>query len=338
MRRAAASLLLAFLLLWACGGDDDAPAGDAGADGGPGRTDAGMPDANVEIPFRIPESEAAAGREACMFERGAMPWETIGEEHPIGEDIPIDHVIMVMQENRSFDHYFGAMEGIDGFPDGYSNPDTDGTPIEVYHESQYCIVDVAHSWNASHIQYGGGANDGFVTTNNPNGGRGMGYFTDADLPYSPSAILAVASRAELADVAVGARDLAVSGKAAYGAGRRVSSALFGGLVARAFSLGVGDTQCGLKAFRAPVARDLFEASVVEGFAFDVELLVLARHWGLRVAQVPVTMRPVRGSSVRLLPHALRMARELAEIRRRERAGLPDRPVSGDGRAVDRARC
>jgi phospholipase C len=43
--------------------------------------------------------------------------------------------------------------------------------------------DVAHSWNASHLQYNGGLNDGFVTTNDPGGERAMSYMEESDLPF-----------------------------------------------------------------------------------------------------------------------------------------------------------
>src|SRR5690606_10081023 len=173
------SLLACALVLAAC--DDPSGAPDAGADAGPsprrdGGVDSGPPPYPDAGPItRVPESEAAAGRAACAFGRGAMPWETIGEEYPIGDEIPIDHVFVLMQENRSFDHYFGMMPGVEGIQGGASNPAADGTPVAAFHTDDYCIEDVAHGWRASHVQYNGGAVDGFVTTNDPGGGRAMGY-------------------------------------------------------------------------------------------------------------------------------------------------------------------
>jgi hypothetical protein len=159
---------------------------DAGADAPrPGR-DSG-PDTRVPydagMVVRVPESEAAAGRTGCAFDRGAMPWETIGEEFPLGEDIPIRHFILVMQENRSFDHYFGTMEGVDGIAPGMSNPDASGTPVEPFSTTDYCVDDPHHGWAASHGQWAGGTNEGFVTNNGANGARAMGYLTEADLPF-----------------------------------------------------------------------------------------------------------------------------------------------------------
>src|ERR1700722_776727 len=55
------------------------------------------------------ESQLAPERAACAFEAGAWPAQTIGVEYPVGSDIPINHVIVIMQENRSFDHYLGRL-------------------------------------------------------------------------------------------------------------------------------------------------------------------------------------------------------------------------------------
>ncbi len=153
-------------------------------DAGMPRLDAGPPGYDAGPITRIPETEAAAGRTSCAFGAGAMPWQTIGQEQPIGGDIPIDHFIILMQENRSFDHYFGTMEGVDGFPDPLpTNPDTGGTQVPVFHTADYCVRDLGHAWNASHREWNGGANDGFLVTNEPEGTRSLGYLDETDLPF-----------------------------------------------------------------------------------------------------------------------------------------------------------
>ncbi|MBX7194691.1 MAG: alkaline phosphatase family protein [Sandaracinaceae bacterium] len=154
----------------------------------PPPSDAGPPDAfrrsyDVGSFARMPEATLAPEREACGFERGAYPWETLGEELPIGADIPIRHWFVLMQENRSFDSYFGTMDGVDGLPDGTSNPDADGTPVASFHQSDYCTEDTHHSWSSGHAQYHDGANDGFVRDNNPDGARAMGFYDGSDLPF-----------------------------------------------------------------------------------------------------------------------------------------------------------
>jgi len=186
--------LCALTLFAACAGSAPTDAGstDAATDAAP---DAGLTDATVDapvdsgprplptIPGRITDTEASAGRSGCRFERDAMPWETVGESAPLGDDIPIDHIFLLMLENRSFDHYFGSMDGVDGFPADASNPDATGAPVTPFHMDELCSEDVAHSWSASHRQYNGGAMDGFVTTNDPGGERAMGYYDERDLPF-----------------------------------------------------------------------------------------------------------------------------------------------------------
>lgn len=75
-------------------------------------------------------------------------------------------------------------------------------------------------------------------------------------------------------------------------------------------LDLRDTQCGFKAFRAPVAQLLFHLGVVDGFAFDVEILALARRMGYRVAEIPVHWHAVAGSRVDVVRDPARMLRDV----------------------------
>jgi dolichyl-phosphate beta-glucosyltransferase len=62
----------------------------------------------------------------------------------------------------------------------------------------------------------------------------------------------------------------------------------GNRVIRLFAVpGIGDTQCGFKLFRGDVARELFAAARIDRFAYDVEVLYLARRRGYAIAEVPV---------------------------------------------------
>ena len=133
------------------------------------------------------EADLAQSRLGCTFGKGDPATRTIGKEYPLGDQIPIDHFVLTMMENRSFDHYFGAGKAagldVDGIPAGATNPDANGNPIAAFHTDAGCINDVAHGWTASHKQYHEGKNDGFVVTNNPAGERAMGYFDSSDLLY-----------------------------------------------------------------------------------------------------------------------------------------------------------
>ncbi len=97
--------------------------------------------------------------------------------------MPIEHIVVLMQENRSFDSYFGKLSGVDGLPPDASNPDADGTPVSSFHQPPYCTADTNHSWAGGHGEYDDGKNDGFVIENNPGGARAMGYYDETDLPF-----------------------------------------------------------------------------------------------------------------------------------------------------------
>jgi dolichyl-phosphate beta-glucosyltransferase len=70
--------------------------------------------------------------------------------------------------------------------------------------------------------------------------------------------------------------------------------------------GLEDTQCGFKLFRGPVARSLFDRATINRFAFDVEILALARQEGLSIQEVPVTWCNSPGSKVNPVTDSTRM--------------------------------
>jgi len=125
---------------------------------------------------------------ACAFHAGALPAETLPSGAPHGSSIPIDHIVVLMQENHSFDSYFGRLPAlghpdVDGLPADASNPDSTGTLVHPFHQSRYCTIDTEHSWTGSHLEFNRGQNDGFVSQNNPDGVRAMGYYDQSDLPF-----------------------------------------------------------------------------------------------------------------------------------------------------------
>jgi phospholipase C len=97
-------------------------------------------------------------------------------------DTPLEHVIISMQENRSFDHYFGYADWIGdwGPPSGWSQPDGAGGSVAPYHFDSLATPDVPHGWNAIHEQVNGGAMDGFYTNA---GIYALGYYLAEDLPF-----------------------------------------------------------------------------------------------------------------------------------------------------------
>ena len=116
-------------------------------------------------------------------------------------------------------------------------------------------------------------------------------------------------------------DIAIASRAAPGADIRVRQHAARELMGRTFNLlvrlaalgGIRDTQCGFKLFRGAAARDLFARARLDGFAFDVEILWLARG-RYRVAEVPVVWRHVDESKVSPGSDAARMFIDLLRIR------------------------
>jgi hypothetical protein len=105
----------------------------------------------------------------------------------------------------------------------------------------------------------------------------------------------------------------------------VSGRLFNALAATVLLGQYRDTQCGLKAFRADAARQIFTRTRLDGFAFDVEVLHLVERDRLSLAEIPVTLLRTSGSSVRVVLDAARMVRDLFQVRRWSGQGRYDRP-------------
>ena len=84
-----------------------------------------------------------------------------------------------------------------------------------------------------------------------------------------------------------------------------------------------DTQCGFKCIRANVARDIFRYQTLTGWAFDVELLYIARYHGYRVAEIPIYWYFNDDSKVSVFRDSLRMFLDLLRIRDNARRGMYD---------------
>lgn len=76
-----------------------------------------------------------------------------------------------------------------------------------------------------------------------------------------------------------------------------------------------DTQCGFKLFTKAAARKIFSQAFIDGFAFDVEVLVLANKLGLRVKEVGVRWRNSPQTKVSPILDSARMLRDIIRIRR-----------------------
>jgi phospholipase C len=124
------------------------------------------------------------------------------EARAAGSDLgAVKHVVFLMQENRSFDHYFGTMGGVRGFDDttnrssftqawpGGSSPTLLPFHMNTKNQQAECTYDLEHTWAAAHASWNNGAMDRFVSTHTSSRYEGelatttMGYYTKGDLPF-----------------------------------------------------------------------------------------------------------------------------------------------------------
>jgi glycosyltransferase involved in cell wall biosynthesis len=125
-------------------------------------------------------------------------------------------------------------------------------------------------------------------------------YMDADLATDIAGLDEFLKQLEDFDVVVGSR--AVPGATVHNTTqlRTVMGRTFNRMVRMLTRLEVHDSQCGYKAFRGDAGRLVFSLSTVDGFAFDPEVLMIARALGLSVTELPVDWTAVEGSTVRPL--------------------------------------
>ena len=117
-----------------------------------------------------------------------------------------------------------------------------------------------------------------------------------------------------ADIVVGSRELPGSRRLGEPWRRHFMGRAFNVMIQALAVPGIRDTQCGFKCFRAETTTALFEKQNLEGFAFDVEILYLARRAGLAVHEVPIDWHYREGSKVRPLRDAVSMAWDVLNVR------------------------
>ena len=111
-----------------------------------------------------------------------------------GKLTDIEHVVIVMQENRSFDHYFGTLRGVRGFNDhenrdAFAQKDRNGKTVHPFRVDAKktgggCTTDPDHTWYGQHKNVADGAMDGWLkTVRATQAPIAMSYFDQRDIPY-----------------------------------------------------------------------------------------------------------------------------------------------------------
>ncbi|MEQ1841201.1 MAG: glycosyltransferase, partial [Verrucomicrobiales bacterium] len=97
--------------------------------------------------------------------------------------------------------------------------------------------------------------------------------------------------------------------------RRKMGQTFNAVLRTIGGIKLADTQCGFKAFRREARVAIFSRQTIDGFAFDVEVLMLADRLGFIVEDMPVQWSNADGSKVRMVRDSLRMLMDAIRIRR-----------------------
>ena len=138
----------------------------------------------------LPPGLQANGFTASLVDSGTQLQLVVTAAGVTGTIADVRHVVILMNENRSFDHYFGTLRGVRGFHDRNTLQITNGTNIFYqptgagyelpFHTTLQCLTDVNHSWPVTHTTINNGKNDGWV----PNkGAESMCYYDRSDLPF-----------------------------------------------------------------------------------------------------------------------------------------------------------
>ncbi|MHB8159010.1 MAG: dolichyl-phosphate beta-glucosyltransferase [Thermoleophilia bacterium] len=143
-------------------------------------------------------------------------------------------------------------------------------------------------------------------------------FMDADLSYPVETISLCVDALQNYDIAIGSRNLPGSDiEIRPSLLRQLTGPLFKAAVSKLVISGYSDTQCGFKGFRAGAAFNIFSNCSINGFAFDVEVLTLARVFGYSVTELPVSLIvDSSDSKINLTTDPLKMFGELMQIRRK----------------------
>src|SRR5262249_45521375 len=137
----------------------------------------------------------SSGAFAAAFEGTINKALAIPAHNRTGTIADVEHVVFLMQENRSFDHYFGTLRGVRGFgdpravklPSGasvFQQPDGAGCVLpfrpKAPHLGLQFLVDLPHGWTDTHAAWNGGKYDQWIPNKSE---TAMAYFPRQDIPF-----------------------------------------------------------------------------------------------------------------------------------------------------------
>ncbi len=150
------------------------------------------------------------------------------------------------------------------------------------------------------------------------------FLCDADLSMPIAEISKfIPPQLQNVDIAIGSREAIGAVRYDEPYYRHFTGRVFNTLIRWLVLPKLQDTQCGFKCIRAEVARDIFRYQTLTGWAFDVEMLYIARHHKYQVVEIPIHWYFNADSKISVVRDSLRMFLDLLAIRRNARRGLYD---------------
>lgn len=147
------------------------------------------------------------------------------------------------------------------------------------------------------------------------------FLCDADLSMPPSELDRFLPLMEAgADVVIASREGPGARRVNEPWRRHVTGRVFNYAIRALVLDGIADTQCGFKLFTARAAEAIFPHARLTGWAFDVEVLAIARELGLRAVEVPIEWHYRSTSRLSIRRDASRMLRDVLAVRARARRG------------------
>jgi len=144
-------------------------------------------------------------------------------------------------------------------------------------------------------------------------------YTDCDLAYGvdviPEAYDIISKEDFGAHVLIGSRNLRADGYEGYTLMRKIASKCYIKVICIIAGFKLTDSQCGFKAFKGDIARKVFSMATINGWAFDLEILLTAQKLGYKIKEFPVKIINHRESKIHLAGDSLRMLRDLIKIKK-----------------------
>lgn len=143
-------------------------------------------------------------------------------------------------------------------------------------------------------------------------------FTDCDNAYGEEAVGNLADTIEKSgvDIVVGSRNLSKDGYEGYTFLRKLASKTYIKVISLAAGFKLSDSQCGIKGFRAAIAKKIFSNCEVDRFAFDLEVIMIATKLNATIAEMPVKIINHRESTVHVFRDSIKMLRDVHTMKKR----------------------